>query len=250
MSQTPESVLAAMPEWANASLRPLPGGQTNQTWLVDAGERKAVLKIDETPRTVPFNPRLTEAQIQMRAAREGLANKVLLATDTLYMTEYAEGIVWSQECLADDANIEQLAAALKRLHALPLTGRTFDATGAAKHYARKIGNRDEARIEDCLTTIADGPLPNGLCCCHNDLVVANIINTPETRFLDWEYACDNDPVFDLATITAHHDLDEAQTDTFLNAYFNGNGERWQEQLRRQAEIYESLVYLWEQARAE
>ena len=87
-----------------------------------------------------------------------------------------------------------------------------------------------------------------LCCCHNDLVVANIINAPETRFLDWEYACDNDPLFDLATVTAHHELTSRQRDTLLDAYFDGDGRRWRSQLDCQAEVYEALLYLWTASR--
>lgn len=250
MPLSPASVLADLPEWANAHVRPLDGGHTNQSWLVEVEGRKAVLKIDAAPRETPYNPRRVEAQIQTRAAQEGLANRVLLATDTVYMTEYVDGVVWSPDCLADVANIEQLARALRRLHSLPLTGRTFDAVHAAKDYARRIRDRDEARVTACLEKIAAGPLPAHLCCCHNDLVVANIINIPETRFLDWEYACDNDPFFDLATISAHHDMNESQIQTLLDAYFDGNGDRWREQLDRQAGVYESLLYLWESARGE
>lgn len=248
MSETPESVLADLPEWANATFSQLDGGTTNRTWLVDAGDRKAVLKIDAAPRSAPYNPRRIEAQIQTRAAEQGLANRVLLATDTVYLTEYVEGVVWSPECLEEDANIGQLAAALRRLHSLPLTGHVFDAIGAAKDYARRIRDRDEAKIRHCLEKVAAGPRPPNLCCCHNDLVVANIINVPETRFLDWEYACDNDPFFDLATIAAHHDMNEHQVITLLDAYFEGNGEQWHEQLARQSVVYESLLYLWERAR--
>ena len=103
-----------------------------------------------------------------------------------------EGVVWSLDCLEDASNIEQLATALRRLHGLPLTGRTFDALGAARAYAGRISDPDTDRVRECLEKIEAGPLPPNLCCCHNDLVVENIINTPETRFLDWEYACDND----------------------------------------------------------
>ncbi len=206
-----------------------------------------MLKIDETPRQLPYNERRTEAQIQMRAAEEGLANRVLLATDTVYMTEYVEGVVWSLDCLEVDANLEQLARALRRLHSLPLTGRTFDAVGAAKDYARKIEDRDQAKISDCLARIAASPLPPNLCFCHNDLVVANIINVPETRFLDWEYACDNDPFFDLATVAAHHGMTPVQVGTLLDAYFDGKGEQWREQLNRQADVYDALLWLWEAA---
>jgi thiamine kinase-like enzyme len=224
MSETPESVLADLPGWANATCSELTGGLTNHTWLVDAGERKAVLKIDEAPRSEPYNARRTEEQIQTRAAEQGLANRVLLATDTVYMTEYVEGV-----------------------HALPLTGRTFNAIGAARDYARRIKSGDEAKVRECLQKIENGPRPPNLCCCHNDLVVGNIINTPETRLLDWEYACDNDPFFDLATIAAHHAMTDAQIITLLDAYFDGDGTRWREQLDRQADVYQALLWLWEQA---
>ena len=137
-----------------------------------------------------------------------------------------------------------LAEALRRLHALPLTGRTFDAIGAARDYVRRIEGGDEDRIRDFLQKIENGPRPPNLCCCHNDLVVGNIINTPETRFLDWEYACDNDPLFDLATIVAHHEMSDGQANYLLDAYFGGNGVRWRMQLDQQIGLYRALLWLW------
>lgn len=249
MTQTPDSVLRDLPGWADASLSRLPCGQTNHSWLVEAADgRKAVLKIDDAPRNAPFNTRQTEAQIQTTAADRGLANRVLFVADTVMMTEYVEGAVWSLDCLKDNANIEQFAVALRGLHALPLTGRMFDAPGAAREYIRRISDPDQDKIRACLQKVEAGPLPPNLCCCHNDLVVANILNTPETRFLDWEYACDNDPFFDLATISAHHGLSQAQRSTLLDAYFDGDGARWHNQLARQSDVYEALLYLWEQSR--
>ena len=249
MTRNPETVLAGLPDWSGASYSELTGGLTNTIWLVERGGRKAVLKIDDAPRRAPYNPRPQEAQIQSRAAADGLANAVLLASDTVYMTEFVEGVVWSHDCLEDDSNIEQLAIALRKLHALPLTGRTFDAMGAAREYLRRIPEPDDAKVNDCMRMIGEGPLPPNLCCCHNDLVVANIINTPSTRFLDWEYACDNDPFFDLATIVAHHGLTNTQSHTLLDAYFDGDGERWHGQLARQADVYAALLYLWERSRS-
>ncbi len=242
------TLLEGIEGWQGAEISELPGGLTNRTWRVAKGGRSAVLKIDATPRTAPFNARRVEAEIQMRAFEAGLANRVLFANDTVYMTEYLDGRVWSQETLADDANIEQLAVALRRLHSLPLSGRHFDAAGAARGYARRIDNADAARVKASLLKVEQGPQPLNICFCHNDLVVGNIINTPETRFLDWEYACDNDPFFDLATVVAHHDLGVAQCNTLLDAYFDGNGSRWHEQLARQAEVYEALLYLWQESR--
>ncbi len=217
----------------------LAGGLNNKTWLVAAGGRRAVLKIDEHPRGAPFNTRAAEAQVQTQAAQAGLAGAVLFASESVYMTEYLDGTVWSNASLDQDENLEQLAAALRDLHTLPLTGRTFDAVGAARDYAECIRHADPDKVRDCVQTIEGVPLPQKLCCCHNDLVAANIIATPDLRFLDWEYACDNDPLFDLATLVAHHRLAPARADYLLNAYFNGDGDQWREPLERQIDIYEA-----------
>jgi thiamine kinase-like enzyme len=245
--ETPASILSQLPGWEGASWRALEGCVTNSPYLVESGGRKAVLKIDATPREEPFNSRHAEAKIQSVAAEAGLAAQVLYVSDTVLMTDFIEGVVWSLDCLEEEANLDSLAGALKKLHSLPLTGRVFDTMGAAREYARTIGESQAERVEECLRKIDAGPRPHNLCCCHNDLVVANIINTPETRFLDWEYASDNDPFFDLATIVAHHKMTQEQSDYFLDAYFDGDGARWREQLARQADVYEALLWLWNAA---
>jgi len=243
-----ESVLAQIPGWEDATTEELAGGLSNKSWLVAAGGRRAVLKIDEYPRGAPFNTRAAEAQVQTQAAQAGLAGAVLFANDTVYMTEYLDGVVWSNASLDQNGDLEQLAAALRALHALPLTGRTFDAIGAARDYAGRIRDADADEVRDRVQTIEAMPLPQELCCCHNDLVAANIIATPDVRFLDWEYACDNDPLFDFATLVAHHKLSATRADYLLNAYYDGNGDQWREPLERQVKLYDSLLWLWEAAR--
>lgn len=244
---SPEAVLATIPGWEGAAVSEIEGCVTNNPYLVEDGERKAVLKIDAQPRALPFNSRAQEAKIQRTAVEAGLAGRVLHVTDTVLMTEYVEGVVWSLDCLADDENIEQLAIALRRLHSLPLTGRTFELEWSARLYANMVDPSRADKVAECLGKVAAAPRPLNLCCCHNDLVVANIINTPATKFLDWEYACDNDPFFDLATVAAHHKLTMAQCDTLLDAYFDGNGADWREQLERQMDVYDALLWLWEAA---
>mgnify|MGYP000662254424 CR=1 FL=1 len=206
-------------------------------WRVEKDGRKAILKIDAQPRGEPFNPRPDEAGIQTVAANHGLAGRVLFVGEQVLLTEYIEGEVWKDAHLEDRGSLERVAAALRRLHALPLTGRTFDSVVAARRYVATIDSPDTALVEYCRQVIEAQRLPHNLCCCHNDLVAANIVTTPDVMFLDWEYACDNDPFFDLATIAAHHDLSEHQTETLLHAYFDGNGHQWREQLDRQADVY-------------
>ena len=248
MGLTPQQVLCWIPGWQGAVVTELKGGLSNHTWRVDRNGRSAVLKIDERPRGKPFNTRHQEAQVQSLAFEAGLANRVMCVAATVYMTEFVAGDVWTTESFDRDSNIEQLAVALRKLHSLPLSGRAFDAAGAARDYAKRIRDPDERKVRECLQQIEAAPQPKTPCLCHNDLVVENIINTPETRFLDWEYACDNDPLFDLATVVAHHGLSAAQREVLLDAYSDGDGSRWREQLERQEVVYESLLYLWERAR--
>lgn len=247
---TPQDILAGLPEWRDANVSELDGGLTNRAWLVEASGRKAVLKIDPQPRSAPFSTRPEEARIQSAAAGAGLAARVIYASDTVLMTEYVEGRVWTANDLDDDANLQRLAGALQRLHALPLTGRALDVRAAARGYASDITNADAARVDECLRAIDAMPAPRKLRCCHNDLVADNIIATPAIKFLDWEYAADNDPLFDLATIVAHHGLSDARRGRLLDAYCDGAGAHERERLAGFERGYRALLWLWRAAGAE
>lgn len=241
-------VIAAISGWRGATIRVLPGGLTNRNYLVETECRRGVLKIDATPRSLPLNSRADEAAVQKRGAQSGLANDVLYFDETTYLVEYVDGDVWTPKHFDNDANLTQLAAALRRLHVLPLTSRVFDAKAAANRYRAKLEGADAIIAKQHVALIESMRRPKNLCCCHNDLVAANILVTPELRFLDWEYACDNDPFFDLATVVEHHELSNRQAEFLLNAYFDGDGMRWRKQLADQQRLYKSLLWLWLAAR--
>jgi thiamine kinase-like enzyme len=245
----PDAVLAGIPGWRGASCSELPGGLTNRTLLVEKDGRRAVLKIDPSPRTAPYNSREDEARIQQRAAALGRANHVLYVEDTVLLCEWGEGEVWTRAHFDVDDNLGRVATALREIHALPLTGKTFDAAAAARLYAGSLGASLSGAAERHLAVVESSPGPMNLCCCHNDLVAENIISTPGIRFLDWEYACDNDPLFDLAVVVAHHGLSERQAGVLLDAYFDGHGSRWREPLAVQVSLYDALCWLWAAANA-
>ena len=243
-ARTPEIVLAGIDGWQGAAISELDGGRSNRTWLVERDGRKAVLKVDESLRYGPYNSRRSEAHIQSIAARNGLANAVLYVDDRTLLTEFVEGVVWEPGFLERDDNIELVAGTLRRLHSLPLSGRSFDSIIAAKRYVEKIDNPNAGLVAYCTNVIETMRQPHNLCLCHNDLVAENIITMPHMMFLDWEYACDNDPMFDLATIVEHHELDEPLAYRLLDAYFDGDGERWRLKLRKQQDLYLALYWLW------
>jgi thiamine kinase-like enzyme len=246
----PQETLAGIPGWENATLTELTGGLNNRTWRASVGNKSAVLKIDDGPREAPFSSRCDEAYVQNMATKAGLAPKVILADRGLYFTEFVEGTVWTRDCLDNESNLELIAAALKRLHALPLSGRSFDASIAAKRYLEKASGVDSDILLKCTEISAQMRLPQNLCCCHNDLVAQNMITTPDLMFLDWEYSCDNEPFFDLATVVEHHQLSDEQVGRLLDAYLGGDGQRWREHLEKQRKLYLALLCLWMASRSD
>ena len=56
--------------------------------------------------------------------------------------------------------------------------------------------------------------------CHNDLLNANFIRSPDgIRIVDWEYAGMGDRFFDLANFAVNHELDDPGESALLTAYF-------------------------------
>ncbi len=244
MSRSPDEVLAGIPDWAGARWEVLSGGLTNTSYRVFKGDRTGVLKLDDGPREEPFNTRAAEAEIQSVAANASLAAPVILAGAGVYFTEYVEGAAWARSNLTEDSEFDQLAVALKQLHALPPAGRIFDANAAARSYVEKMDGLDPAVVAHCMEIIWNTGLPRNLCCCHNDLVAENLILASRLMFIDWEYACDNDPLFDLATVIEDHQLSDAQLVRLLDAYFDGEGWQWRRALEQQRKLYRALLCLW------
>lgn len=240
--------LESVPGWRDASVSRLEGGLSNVAYLVQRDDARAILKLDRSPRTGPYNSRVAEATTQAAAAERGLGGRVIHVDDALLLTEYVEGTPWTRQMLGDPARLRELALALRQLHRLPLTGRTFDAKVAARGYFEQLGDADPVIAERCLRTVLESSAPGNLCCCHNDLVVENIIAADDIRFIDWEYAADNDPLFDLATVIAHHELPGTAAELLLDTYFEGDGSRWLPALARQERLYDALNWLWRESR--
>lgn len=243
-----QTLLESIPGWEGASFEELGGGLTNRSYLLERNGRRAVLKVDEHPRGEPFNSRVEEATVQSAAAARGIAAPVLYASDTLYLTEFVEGSVWSSADLEQDARLDALAAALRELHALPLTGRTFNAPAAARMYRSRIGASSAEEADRCLSIVESAPTSEALRCCHNDLVAENIVSARGVAFLDFEYACDNDPLFDLAVVIEHHALSDAAEERLLSAYFGADTAGRREELAAQRRVYAALSWLWDKSR--
>ncbi len=252
MSSTisPAEALSRIPGWdGNATIRrELKGGLTNRSYLVERGDESFVLRLDAA-HTSAFNlGRLGEIEILKQAAAAGLAPALVFAdTDSgILLSRYIPGQAWDASDLDDDRKLEALAALLHRVHDLPASGIPFDPNGVAKRYVDnlKMHHGLYALALRCEEIIADIPMSEKIRCCHNDVVAANIIADPALKLLDWEYACDNDPMFDLASLIGFHNLEDDRQSVLLNAYAGGYDSVLNERLGTQIRLYDAIQWLW------
>ncbi len=233
-------------EPAKARYRALGGGLSNRSWLVETQDRRLVLRLDGPQARALGLDRHTEFAILRRAAGEGIAPEVVYADPDagLLAYEYLPGRCWTRADLESESNLEALAAIFRRVHALPRSGVPFDASGAAARYLELIsGDRALAPTgRRCLAIVERIPAPVETACCHNDVVAANVLAMPALRLLDWEYACDNEPLFDLASLIGYHDLDARQKGILLRAYSGSLALR--DRLEQQLRLFDALQWLW------
>lgn len=252
MSSTisPAEALSRIPGWevGSATWRKLKGGLTNRTYLVERGDESFVLRLDAT-HTRPLNlDRIGEIKIQKNAAKAGLAPELIFVGEDygILLSRYIPGQTWSNTDLNDDKKLEALAKLLHRIHALPTSGILFQPHDIAKRYAAnlKTNHRLYPFALRCEEIIANIPRIGKFNCCHNDVVAANIIADPALKLLDWEYSCDNDPMFDLASLIGFHDLSDSRQSILFNAYAGGKDFVLKEQLDVQVRVYDIIQWLW------
>jgi len=247
---SPAEALSRIPGWNGnpATWRELKGGLTNRTYLVERADESFVLRLDAA-HTSTFNPdRIGEIKIQKQAAAAGLAPELIFAgaDSGILLSRYVPGRAWDASDLDDDKNLEALADLLRRVHDLPVSGILFDPDSVAQRYAGNLKTHHglHAFALRCEDIIAELSMSGKFRCCHNDVVAANIIAGPALKLLDWEYACDNDPMFDLASLIGFHNLEDDRQSVLLNAYAGGSDFVLKERLDAQVRLYDAIQWLW------
>ena len=221
---------------------------TNRVYKLERGGEAYVLRLDDEHTDSFGLNRSRELIILRHASAAGLAPDIFYADaeQGILLSRYIDGRVWTSDDLASRENIEALAEVLRRVHVLPLSGERFDAEGVSGGYLGKLEPRSDLHQfgERCKAIIESADEIKVCCCCHNDVLAANVIASPDLVLLDWEYACDNDPMFDLASLIVYHELDEATANMLLNAYAGGNVPELRERLEVQIRVYGAILWLW------
>jgi thiamine kinase len=242
--------LAMVPDWdVNvADVEELKGGLTNRTYHVTQGDRACVLRLDsEQERAFRFN-RACELSILGNAGNAGLAPSVVYANPEagILVTEYLPGRAWEEADLHVPKKLKELAELLRHVHALPKSGLRIDMTVVAVTYEKYLERRQglHSFATRCVEIIKSIPVHDSVVCCHNDIVAANVIEGDRLKLIDWEFANDNDPLFDLASAIGFHNLDESQSAILLNTYSGGDDGELKERLAEQVRVFDAIQWLW------
>jgi len=249
---TPDEALSRIPLLAGSTphWQALPGGLTNRSFKVDTADGSFVLRLDSVHTAVAGVDRALELTVRGNACGVGLAAAVVHAEAGILLSEFLPGSVWQDSDLHHDDKLVKLAGLLRRVHQMPLASKPFFAERVAEKYIAAIV-ADSGLLgfaKECRALLRKIPTPERLRCCHNDVVAGNIIEHADLKLLDWEYACDNDPMFDLASVIGFHDFDAQQTDTLFSAYAGGANPAMYENLQGQICLFDIVQWLWFAAR--
>jgi thiamine kinase-like enzyme len=152
---------------------------------------------------------------------------------------FAPGKLLTADDARDPVILSRIAQTIRRCHDHPVAVDlgAFSAFATVRRYHKLAREKGVAlpaelgkalilfeRIEQELKT--DEPP----CLCHNDLLAGNFIDDGTTmRIIDWEYGGLGDRFFDLGNFAVNLQLDAAQEQALLKAYF---ADVRPEQLRR------------------
>jgi thiamine kinase-like enzyme len=210
------------------TIDPLGGGITNRNFRVDCDGQLYVLRIGGKDTHLLGIDRRAEHRAASVAASLGVGPEVVafIEPEGYLVTRFVEGSPVPPEELRRPEVLRETAGLLRRVHEGPRIPGRFDsfrvveayrasavAHGVAVPPAYEDAKALADRIEAALGRRPELP-------CHNDLLNANFIRSPDgIRIVDWEYAGMGDRFFDLANFSVNHELGEELQRVLLAAYF-------------------------------
>jgi thiamine kinase-like enzyme len=207
----------------------LTGGHTNKNIKVTTDDLCAVARITQESTGILGIDREAERFNTLAAAESGVGAPVLeYVTDPpLLLIEYIESKTLDLDDLKSGEPLKRIADACRTLHAGPRFINDFNAFDLTRHYLRAIDERgiqlppgyldhlpDMDAIEKAFHALSIQTVP-----CHNDLLAFNFLDDGEKIWIiDYEFAGNNDPLFEIGNIWSDNQLSVEQLDQLMEAY--------------------------------
>lgn len=220
---------ASLPIWkSKVELRPLEGGKSNASFVVDDGGERFVVRIGED---FPFHHvfRGWEQATSAAAFAAGISPELVYREPGLSAFRFIEAKTFGESDLRD--NVGPVVEIVKRAHRdMPAHIRgpapffwVFHVLRDYGHTLRAGNSRMQAELPRFAAAAAElerAQVPLPLVFGHNDLLPTNVLEDGRRLWLiDWEYGGFNSPMFDLAGIAANGSFERSQEMQLLEAYF-------------------------------
>ncbi len=210
------------------------GGLTNRNYRIQSPVGHFVLRLAGEG-TGDYIDRKTEEHNARVAADAGVNAEVLYfdASDGTMMCRYVENsITMGVAEFRDMGRVRRAGAAFRKLHDC---GRAFESRfelfAMIDEYLGHIdrlgapvpdGYADVLKQSEAVReALARHDLP--LAPCHCDPLAENFLDTAERMYIiDYEYAGNNDPMWDLGDLSVEADFGPDQDTALMNAYFAGS----------------------------
>jgi thiamine kinase-like enzyme len=222
------------------AVEPLGGGITNHNFRIQFDGERFVLRIGGKDTDLLGIDRRAEYAAARAAADLQVGPEVVafVEPEGYLVTRFVEGEPVPPEELRRPEELRETAALLRRVHEGPSFPVRFDAFRVVEAYrATAIAHSVQvpadyeaakARADEIERTLG----PQSAKPCHNDLLNANFIRSPDgIRVVDWEYAGMGDRFFDLANFSVNQELAPTDSDILLQAYFGELRDEHREHLR-------------------
>jgi thiamine kinase-like enzyme len=193
------------------SVQELPGGLTNRNYRVTTPDGIFVARVSAAGGELLAIDREHEYRNSVTAAAAGVGAPVIeyCPAAGVMVIGYLPGRTLTNADVAEPGNLTRIAAACRQLHAGGRFVNDFNMFEIQQRYldvARSRGFRVPAGYDALMPQFAaaraaleardEGTVP-----CNNDLLAANFIDDGERiRLIDYEYAGNNDPCFELGNI--------------------------------------------------
>ena len=206
----------------------LGGGLTNTNLKVSNPDGVVVVRIPAPGPSLLGIDRDHEHVNSVAAAEAGVGAPVLhYRPGTGLTVGFLPGRTLSDADLHSPGALARVAAACRRLHAGPRFVNEFDMFEVQAGYRRIVAEHGfwlPPRYDEFAPLVTRirailGPR-TGTVPCHNDLLAENLLDDGErVRIIDYEYAGNNDPCFELGNIWSESELSLDELEVLVDSYY-------------------------------
>jgi thiamine kinase-like enzyme len=208
----------------------LPGGLTNRNYKVTTPAGAFVARIWSGGGDLLAIDRENEYRNSVIAAAAGVGAPVIeyRPQDRVLVLGFLPGRTLRNEDVRAAGTLARIATVVRRLHGGPRFVNDFDMFETQRRYysvARSAGMAVPAGYDDLAPAfeaarVALAVRDEGTVPCNNDLLAANFIDDGERiALIDYEYAGNNDPCFELGNIAGECGLTAGELADLVTAYY-------------------------------